>query len=252
MKYLPLKSAAIQIRALRNLLSRRWQYRRMRRFYRQFIKPGNLAFDVGAHVGSRTRAFLQLGARVVSVEPQKECARVLFASFGANPHFHLVNKALGAAEGESEMFISNDTEKTSLSLEWIKAPKPAQYRKIFWGASRQVKVTTLDLLIEDYGMPAFVKIDAEGFEHEIIQGLSHPLPAISLEFLSSYLDPALKCLEYLSQHESVLVNYTVEEQWAWVFPKWVDPAEMIAVLKNKQYGTNILYGDVYIRLLGRT
>jgi protein-L-isoaspartate O-methyltransferase len=38
--------------------------------YRQFVKPGDLVFDIGAHVGDRVAAFRRLGARVVAVEPQ--------------------------------------------------------------------------------------------------------------------------------------------------------------------------------------
>ena len=38
--------------------------------YRQFIEPGDLVFDIGAHVGDRVSSFRRLGARVVAVEPQ--------------------------------------------------------------------------------------------------------------------------------------------------------------------------------------
>lgn len=44
--------------------------RRDRDFYRQFVQPGALVFDVGAHVGNRLRVLRQLGARVVAVKPQ--------------------------------------------------------------------------------------------------------------------------------------------------------------------------------------
>jgi hypothetical protein len=41
-------------------------------FYRQFIRPGDLCFDIGANVGHKTEMFLSLGARVISVEPQPQ------------------------------------------------------------------------------------------------------------------------------------------------------------------------------------
>ena len=43
----------------------------------QFVKPGDLVFDIGAHLGNRTRAFVALGCRVVAVEPQPHVARML-------------------------------------------------------------------------------------------------------------------------------------------------------------------------------
>ena len=39
-----------------------------------------------------------------------------------------------------------------------------------------VPATTLDELIAAYGIPAFVKIDVEGMEHEVLAGLSQPVP----------------------------------------------------------------------------
>ena len=48
------------------------QHRRaMRRFYRQFVPPRSLCFDVGANVGDRVATFVSLRARVVAVEPEE-------------------------------------------------------------------------------------------------------------------------------------------------------------------------------------
>ena len=49
----------------------------MERLYAGFVKPGDLVFDVGAHVGDRVRAFRRLGARVIAVEPQPAMVRAL-------------------------------------------------------------------------------------------------------------------------------------------------------------------------------
>lgn len=37
----------------------------------QFIKKNDLCFDIGANEGDQTSLFLELGAKVVSVEPQR-------------------------------------------------------------------------------------------------------------------------------------------------------------------------------------
>ena len=42
----------------------------MDRLYGAFLSPGDLAFDIGAHVGDRISSFRRLGARVVALEPQ--------------------------------------------------------------------------------------------------------------------------------------------------------------------------------------
>ena len=51
-------------------------------FYSQFLNPNTLCFDIGANIGNRTEIFLTLGARVIAVEPQKECAKMLRLRFG--------------------------------------------------------------------------------------------------------------------------------------------------------------------------
>ena len=49
--------------------------RGLRELYRPFLCAGDLAFDVGAHLGDRTAAFQKLGARVVALEPQPAARR---------------------------------------------------------------------------------------------------------------------------------------------------------------------------------
>ena len=57
------------------LRRRRRAARRWTQLYARFVKPGDLVFDIGAHVGDRVAAFRRLGARVVALEPQPALAR---------------------------------------------------------------------------------------------------------------------------------------------------------------------------------
>ena len=54
----------------------------MDRLYGKFVRPGDLVFDVGAHVGDRVASFQRLGARVVAVEPQPAMVRALRLLYG--------------------------------------------------------------------------------------------------------------------------------------------------------------------------
>ena len=67
--------------AIYHLIPRR--QRPLRALYGEFVAPGDLAFDIGAHVGNRTRALVALGCRVVAVEPQPAVAATLRAVAGA-------------------------------------------------------------------------------------------------------------------------------------------------------------------------
>ena len=46
--------------------------RGLRTLYSSFVSAGDLVFDVGAHLGDRTVAFCDLGARVIAIEPQED------------------------------------------------------------------------------------------------------------------------------------------------------------------------------------
>src|SRR6185503_14073419 len=98
---------------------------------------------------------------------------------------------------------------------------------------RHVRVTTLDALIRDFGVPVFTKIDVEGFEDAVLQGLSQPLPALSFEFHPHLPGPALRSIELLARRGLYCMNYVLEEQFRWQLDRWVTPDEMSTILERE-------------------
>ena len=191
-----------QLGLLRSLLVYRgipWRGAQLRRFYRRFVPAGGLAFDVGAHAGNRVAAFRQLGARVVALEPQLDFLRLLQRRFGADAQVTLLPQALGRAPGQARLMASPRTPTVAtLSTDFVeRAGATPSFRGVRWQAGPVVDVTTLDALIAAHGLPDFVKIDVEGFELEVLMGLSQPVPAVSFEFLPAVRDIALGCVDRL-------------------------------------------------------
>ncbi|HRF81237.1 MAG TPA: FkbM family methyltransferase, partial [Flavobacteriales bacterium] len=60
-----------------------------------------------------------------------------------------------------------------------------------WDRAIEVPVTTLDRLIDQYGRPAFVKIDVEGFEDEVLVGseaiIQRDRPVLFIEVIDANL-----------------------------------------------------------------
>ena len=223
------------------------RHRKMVRFYGAFLGPGDVGFDVGAHVGSRVRAWRALGARVVAVEPQPDFARILRLFFGRDGEITIVPKALGAQPGTARLGISTATPTvSSLSTDWIDTvATDRSFAKVRWDKSVQVDVTTLDDLIAEYGEPAFCKIDVEGFEAEVLAGLTRPVRALSFEYLPMAHDAALAVLERVGELGSYRYNYSPIETMTWASDRWLDATELRALLdRYRPLGRS---GDVYAR-----
>jgi FkbM family methyltransferase len=221
--------------------------REMLAFYSQFIKRGDLCFDVGANVGKFTKVFLKLGAKVVCVEPQETCLQQLYKSFGNDKNVIIVGKAVGECEGYGELMICEDaTTISTMSTKWKNEGRFSKNYK-WTKAQNKVPVTTLDALILSYGLPKFCKIDVKGFEESVLKGLTKSIPLISFEFTTEFFDDAKKCINRLQSIGRVGFNCTLGESWKFLFSKWVAPDELyekIAELDNK-----LLWGDIYARFL---
>jgi len=215
-------------------------------FYKELVQPGGLVFDVGANLGKRTKVFLRLQAQVVAVEPQPACVRVLQLAFGRRAV--IIPQALAATEGEGEIRIDDSSTISSMSEDWILAVKASgRFATHRWGRTERIRTTTLDRLIEMYGEPSFVKIDVEGYEYEVLRGLSRPIQCLSIENTPEQVKMTEKCLEHLAKLGKIELNYSFGETMQWVFPKWMSIEEMTRFLEHVGQSQEEGQGDVYVR-----
>jgi FkbM family methyltransferase len=238
------------VRSLRIYYGNRERRAAMERLYGAFIRPGDLVFDVGAHVGDRIAAFRRLKARVVAVEPQPALVRTLRLIYGRDRAVAIEPVAVGRSAGEIELKlnIDNPTVSTASPEFIVAADGAAGWEGQAWTRSVRVPVTTLDALIARHGVPTFIKIDVEGFEAEALAGLTRRVAALSFEFTTIQRNVALAALERCRALGYGHYNGALGESQFLVHPQWQNADGIGRWLVALPDCANS--GDIYARFAG--
>ena len=209
--------------------------------YRSLLPEGALCFDVGANVGAKSEALLTAGARVVSFEPHPLLLPELKARCGGYERWTLVATALGRSAAIATLYAHQAHVYSSLDRDW-KGQAVATYH---------VPVVTLDAAIKTFGKPYYCKIDVEGWELEVLSGLTEAIPLVSIEFhlTDRYVAKTLSCLERLSALGSGQVNLCPAESSIFHLPEWMPMDEFRRWFPGdlKQSLPGNLYGDIFVR-----
>jgi FkbM family methyltransferase len=132
-----------------------------------------LCFDVGANIGRISEVLLELGHKVIAFEPQPECVREIKARCSPyKQRLHIEQTALSNSPGTAALFVRASSGQSSLRSTWEGEIT----------STIQVPVSTLDRAIQRFGLPQYCKIDVEGWELQVLMGLSQPIPLISFEY----------------------------------------------------------------------
>ena len=219
----------------------------MDRLYDQFVQPGDLVFDIGAHVGDRVASFRRLGARVVAVEPQPALVRTLKLLYGRDPTITIEPIAVGPYSGEIEFNLNLDNPTVSTaSVAFVRASAGAPgWEGQAWTDTLRVPITTLDELIARHGKPSFIKIDVEGFEAEVLSGLRQSVPALSFEFTTIQPHVAAACIAGCAALGYASFNAALGEGRNLIHPRWLTAPDTTMWLSGLPLEVNS--GDIYAR-----
>lgn len=206
----------------------------------EFVTPGDLCYDIGAHAGDITALLLEAGARVVAVEPQPDLVAQLAQRFDGSPEVTVVATGVGARPGTAMLSVCDQaTVVSTLKEHW----KTGRFRDRSWDRQVEVTMHTLDQLIERFGLPAFSKVDVEGSEIDVLRGLSRPLPALSFEYACEFLDDAERCVERLIALGDYRFNYSSGEEYRFASGSWLSGRELTANLAGNS--DPLAWGDIW-------
>lgn len=214
-------------------------------FYRGLLRgfrPGDLIFDIGANHGYKTGIFLRLGATVLAVDPDEVNTQILkdtFHKYRLSPKPVIIaNCAVSDENAVETMWIDEPgSAKNTLSRKWVdtlRCDDTRFGRALQFANHKQVVTTTLEQLFVKYGAPFFVKIDVEGHELSVLQGMQRPVPYLSFEVnLPEFRPEGLQCVEVLSRVcASGKFNYAADCRQGFGLGEWLEPQEFSRVLAD--------------------
>lgn len=219
--------------------------KRLRDFYAPLIPSGALVYDVGANIGIYSEIFCSLGARVIAIEPTPDCVQQL-KLWLPSKQVTVIEGAAGAAAGTGRLHLSNVRSGSSMSDDWVKLAKQSFLSKTMdWVEDLDVHIVTLDAMSEQYGQPKYVKIDVEGYEEFVLDGMSWQPDLLSFEFHKETMDAAFRCLSKPCISKDSLFNYLLGEPGHFERDRWVSLDELRQALSklDPEHG----FGDIFIR-----
>jgi len=213
-------------------------------FYRRWIRPGDLVFDIGANLGNRTRVFAGLGARVVALEPQAHCYAALRWQFLWPSRVTVVRAAAGRDNTPQRMVQFETDVLSSMNPAWIETARQSDR----FGELRPVRevtvpCVTLDQLIAAHGQPTFTKIDVEGYEAQVLEGLSQPAGTLSYEVTPEMSCAAHACLQQLVRLGYERFHFSLGESME-LTGNWFDAPTLQRQLDQLSVGRSD-FADVY-------
>ena len=132
--------------------------------------------DVGANTGQYARSLRAAGyrGRIVSFEPLPDAYRQLVSSAAGDDSWEAHNVALGAADGTVEFNVARDSVTSSV------LPATSRLREAIPQSEPVSRVPVPLRTLDSFGTEGrtLLKIDTQGFEHEVLRGAVRSLESV--------------------------------------------------------------------------
>jgi FkbM family methyltransferase len=167
----------------------------------------NLIFDIGFNVGEFTQTCFNKypNCNVIAVEANPNLVNGVSPHFFTNYNFTLHNNLVSNIEGEEIDFyvspyatgVSTASTEFMQNSRFTKGSKNVPKNSIKWNEPIKIQSITIDSMLERYGIPDLIKIDVEGYEYNVLSGLTQKVNDICFEWHEEESEQLYRILEHL-------------------------------------------------------
>lgn len=208
-----------------------------------FLLSGDFYIDIGAHKGQKAEPIIQKGIRTLLVEPQPFYSKFLTEHYADRRDLvSIIEQGVGRAPGVLSLKInSKNPTLSTFNREWM----TGRFKNEVWDSEVKVLVTTIDALVRRYGIPRYIKIDVEGFELDVLFGMTKRFGIVSFEFTIEFFENATKCLRYLAGLGYSKFNFCMGDQDQFALLDWVNIESLMTTIESCACRVPNLWGDIY-------
>jgi FkbM family methyltransferase len=178
----------------------------------------DLIYDVGMHNGDDTAYYLSRGYRVISIEADSglvEKGKIRFVDQLKNQNLTIINAGIHFEKGMFDFYINE------VHNEWNSFDKSIANRDGLPYHTAKVPCYPFGEILEQYGVPYYLKVDIEGHDYLCIQGLDQKnLPKyISIEgnhidLLQSLAAKGFKKFKLIFQYNLAQLDLPPNKFWS--------------------------------------
>jgi len=211
-----------------------------------------ILFDIGANTGQYTDANADKYDQVILVDANPALCEVLRKKYQSQKSKYIVENVLVSNETSATFYVSSTADTISTAaVRWVTDSRFTGSQK--WVPSAQpIPCMSLDALIAKYGIPAYIKIDVEGYEYNVLRSLTVGGAPLAFEWAEELLDEVVLSVQYLAEVPLRYTRFAVQMEDAYRHepdPKaYMNAVELITYLqKTLRPARKSLWGMIHCR-----